>query len=54
MDYMLILMECVWDCVVLELFLIIDLLLEAYQVFLIAHQQASGHNLASKSLFQFS
>ena len=33
---------------VLDLFLVVDRLLQAYQLFLIAHQQVSGRNLASK------
>ena len=45
---MLILMESVLDLVVLDLFLIIDHLLQAYQLFLITHQQVFDHNLASK------
>ena len=40
-------MECVFDLVVLDLFLVVDRLLQAYQLFLIVHQQVSGHNLAS-------
>ena len=44
----LILMECVLDLIVLDLFLVVDRLLEAYKPFLIAHQQISGRNLASK------
>ena len=35
---MLILMECVWDIVCFDLFLVTDRLLQAYQFFLIAHQ----------------
>ena len=45
---MLILMECLLDLVVLDLFLIVDRLLQAYQLFLIAHQQVSHRNLALK------
>ena len=45
---MLILMERVLDLVVLDLFLIIDRLLQPYQLFLIAHQQVSNRNLALK------
>ena len=45
---MLVLMECVFDLVVLDLFLVVDRLLQAYQLFLIAYQQVSGRNLASK------
>ena len=41
-------MECVLDLLVLDLFLVVDRLLQAYQIFLIAHQQVSGRNLASK------
>ena len=33
---------------VLDLFLVVDRLLQAYQLFLIAHQQVSGRNLAPK------
>ena len=43
---MLILMECVLDHVVLDLFHVVDRLLQAYQLFLIAHQQVSGRDLA--------
>ena len=45
---MLILMERVLDLVVLDLFLVVDHLLQAYELFLIAHQQVTGRNLASK------
>ena len=45
---MLIIMECVSDLVDLDLFLVIDRLLQVYQLFLIAHQQDSDRNLASK------
>ena len=45
---MLIIMECVSDLVDLDLFLLIDRLLQVYQLFLIAHQQDSDRNLASK------
>ena len=41
-------MECVLDLVLLDLFIVIDRLLQAYQLFLIAHQQVSDRNLASK------
>ena len=41
-------MECVLDLVVLDLFLVVDCFLQAYQLFLIAHQEVSGLNLASK------
>ena len=41
-------MKCVLDLVVLDLFIVVDRLLQAYQLFLIVHQQVSGHNLASK------
>ena len=41
-------MECVSDLVDLDLFLVIDRLLQVYQLFLIAHQQDSDRNLASK------
>ena len=40
-------MEYVLDLFVPDLFLI-DRLLQAYQLFLIAHQQVSNRNLASK------
>ena len=36
---MLILMECVLDLVTLDLFVVVDRLLQVYQFFLIAHQQ---------------
>ena len=45
---MLILMECVLDLVVLDLFLIVHCPLQAYQLFIIPHEQVSGRNLASK------
>ena len=45
---MLIIMERVLDLVDLDLFLVIDRLLQVYQLFLIAHQQNSDRNLASK------
>ena len=45
---MLIIMERVLDLVDLDLFLVIDRLLQVYQLFLIAHQQDSDRNLASK------
>ena len=41
-------MERVLDLVDLDLFLVIDRLLQVYQLFLIAHQQDSDRNLASK------
>ena len=41
-------MECLLDLVVLDLFLVVDRLLQAYQLFLIAHQQVSDRKLASK------
>ena len=41
-------MECVLDLVVFDLFLVVDRLLQVYQLFLIAHQQVSGRKLASK------
>ena len=44
-------MEYALDLVVLDPFLEVDRLLQAYQVFLIVHQQVSGHNLASKISF---
>ena len=36
------------DLAVLDLFLVVDRLLQAYQLFLIAHQQVFGRNLVSK------
>ena len=48
---MLIIMECTFDLAVLDHFLVVDCLLQAYQVFLIVHQQVSGNNLASKISF---
>ena len=45
---MLILMECILDLVVLDLILVVDRLLQAYQLFPITHQQVSGRNLTSK------
>ena len=45
---MLILMECVLDLVVLDLFLLVGCLLQDYQLFLITHQQVSGCNLVLK------
>ena len=44
-------MECVLGLVVLDLFLVVDRLLQACQLFLIAHQQVSGRHLASKISF---
>ena len=44
---MLILMECVLSLVFLDIFLVVDHLLQAYELFLIAHQEVSGRNLAS-------
>ena len=41
-------MQCVLDLVVLDLFLLVGRLLQACQLFVIAHQQVAGHNLASK------
>ena len=38
----------VLNLAVLDLFLVIDQLIQAYQFFLIAHQQGSDRNLASK------
>ena len=48
---MLILIECVFDLVILDLFLVVDCLLQAYQLFLIAHQQVSGRHHALKISF---
>ena len=47
-DYTIILIEGVLDLTILDLFLVVDCLLQAYQLFLIAQQQVSGRNLASK------
>ena len=41
-------MECVLDLVVLDPFFVAYCPLQAYQLFLIVHQQVSGHNLTSK------
>ena len=41
-------MECVLDLIVLDLFLVVDRLLQVYQLLLMAHQHVSGRNLASK------
>ena len=41
-------MECGLDLVALDLFFVEYCPLQAYQLFLIVHQQVSGHNLASK------
>ena len=41
-------MECVLDLVVFYLFLVVDRLLQVYQLFLFAHQQVCGRKLASK------
>ena len=41
-------MECVFDLVALDIFLVADGLLQAYQLFLIANLQVSVRNLASK------
>ena len=40
-------MECVLDLVLLNLFLVVVRLLQSYQLFLNAHKQVSGRNLAS-------
>ena len=45
---MLILMECILDLVVLDLFLVVGLFLKVYQLLLTTCQQISGRNLASK------
>ena len=45
---MLILMQCVLDLVVLDHFLVVVRRLQAYQSFLIAHQQLSGRKFTSK------
>ena len=50
---MLILIECILDIVVLDLFLVADFFLQAYQLFTIAHQQVSGRNLASNISLSF-
>ena len=44
---MLILIECVLDLVI-DLFLVVGRLLQAYQLFVIAHQRVSDRNLVSK------
>ena len=41
-------MKCLLDLVFQDLFFVVGCLLQAYQLFLIAHQQVSGFNLASK------
>ena len=41
-------MECVLDLAVLDLFLVIDRLLQSDQLFLIAQQQVSDRNLTPK------
>ena len=41
-------MKCILDLVVLDLFLVVDHLLQAYQLFLIAYQQVPGRNLTLK------
>ena len=41
-------MECALDLVLLDLFLVINCLLQAYQLFLIAHQRVFDRNLPSK------
>ena len=41
-------MECVLDLIVLDHFLVVDRLLQTYQLFLIVHQQVSVRDLASK------
>ena len=46
-------MECVLDFVILDLFLVVDHLLQAYQLFLISYQKVSGCNLASRFSFSF-
>ena len=46
--YMLILMKCLLDLVFHDIFPVVGCLLQAYQLFLIVHQQVSGFNLASK------
>ena len=57
---MLILMKCVLDLVVLDLFLVVDWLIQVYQLFLIACQQVSDRgsiytfwhkNLCMKTLY---
>ena len=44
-------MECVLDLVALDLLLVVNHLLQGYQLFLIAHQQVSGSYLGSKISF---
>ena len=46
-------MERVLDLVVLDLFLVIDCFLQAYQLFLIAYEQVSDRNLATKIFLLF-
>ena len=41
-------MECIFDLVALDILLVADGLLQAYQLFLIANLQVSVRNLASK------
>ena len=41
-------MECVLDLIVLDHFLVVDRLLQTYQLFLIVHQQVSVRDLVSK------
>ena len=49
---MLILIECVLDFVVLDLFLVVGCPLQAYQFFVIAHKQVSGFvTLVQASVF---
>ena len=45
---MLILIECVLDLAVLDIFLVVGRLLPAYQLFLIARQQVFDCDLASE------
>ena len=45
---MSILMEYILDLVVLNLFLVEGCLLQAFPLFLVAHQQVSGRNRASE------
>ena len=47
-DYILVLLECILGLVALDLFLVIQHLLQAYQLFLVAYQQVSDCNLASE------
>ena len=49
-DYILVLLECILGLVALDLFLVIQHLLQAYQLFLVAYQQVSDCNLCFRNL----